>query len=151
MFVPENKVILEQVRYATVSTVDAAGKPWAAPVWYVFDGERSPYWWSPTQSKHSENISRSREAYITIFDTGQPEGEGDGLYLHAHVEEVHQGALRAALDRYNESFQSFHVSYEACIDPAPTRLYKATVHESWRNKGVTEDGHYVDVRIKVEL
>ena len=37
------KNILENIRYATISSVDPEGRPWGAPVWYVF-GKKFKYY-----------------------------------------------------------------------------------------------------------
>lgn len=75
---PIAKNILATIRYATISTVDDNGKPWAAPVWYVYD-EGNIYWWSSAESQHSKNVESNGEAYITVFDSTVPEGDGVGL------------------------------------------------------------------------
>lgn len=79
------KILLQTVRYATVSTVDKDGEPWAAPVWYVFDDDYNVHWWSPIDSQHSKNIAHDPNVYIAIFDSTAPEGDGFGLYMRAEA------------------------------------------------------------------
>lgn len=81
----KSKNILETIRYATISSVDNKNRPWAAPVWYVFDEDYNIYWWSPIDSQHSKNIEYNSNIYITVFDSTAPEGDGFGLYMRAEA------------------------------------------------------------------
>lgn len=145
----KGKNILETIRYATISSVDKNGEPWAAPVWYVFDEDYNIYWWSPTEAQHSRNISTNPNIYVTIFDSTLPEGEGIGLYLRAQAGEISDDELDVAIERYNKSTSVFKLDRENCTGNAPTRMYKAVIKESWTNDGETKDGFYVDMRIKL--
>ncbi|MFO0920241.1 MAG: pyridoxamine 5'-phosphate oxidase family protein [Candidatus Saccharimonadales bacterium] len=143
------KKILEKIRYATISSVDESGTPWAAPVWYVFDEDHNVYWWSPVATQHSKNISNNPNVYITIFDTTVPEGEGVGLYLRAQASEITDEELDSAIERYNKSTAVFKLDRENCTGKAPTRIYKAVTKEVWTNDGETKDGFYIDKRINL--
>ena len=144
------KTILETVRYATLSTVDESGRAWAAPVWYVFDeregSEGGLYWWSPIDSRHSQNIERNGDVYITIFDSTTPEGKGVGLYIRAHAEQVPDDQLDGAIAHYNTITQKFKLSRTNTTGSAPTRLYRATPIRIYINDGVETDGFYRDIR-----
>lgn len=141
--------ILSTVRYATLSTVDAGGKAWAAPVWYVFDEQQMLYWWSPTNSQHSRNIERAGEVYITIFNSTAPEGEGLGLYIRAKAGLVPDEKLNEAIERYNGTTTQFKLSRENTTGNAPTRLYQADPIIVWINDGFEQDGYYADKRVRL--
>jgi nitroimidazol reductase NimA-like FMN-containing flavoprotein (pyridoxamine 5'-phosphate oxidase superfamily) len=145
----KGKEILKQIRYATLSTVDETGAPWAAPVWYVCDDNFDIYWWSPTEAQHSKNINSNPNIYVTIFDSTLPEGEGVGLYLRAQASEISDGELDAAIERYNNSTKIFKLDKANCTANAPTRIYKALIEESWTNDGVSQDGFYIDKRVSL--
>lgn len=145
----KGKKILETIRYATISTVDETGAPWAAPVWYVFDDNFDIYWWSPLEAQHSKNISNNPNIYATVFDSTLPEGEGVGLYLRARAGEISDDELDAAIERYNNSTKIFKLNRENCTGSAPTRIYKAVTREGWTNDGVTKDGFYIDKRVSL--
>lgn len=145
----KGKNILEKIRYATVSTVDETGAPWAAPVWYVFDDNLDIYWWSPTEAQHSKNINTNPNIYVTVFDSTLPEGEGVGLYLRAYASEISDDELNVAIERYNSSTKIFKLDRENCTGSAPTRIYKAVTKEGWTNDGVTKNGFYVDKRVSL--
>lgn len=102
------KDILSSVRYATLSTTDESSKAWAAPVWYVFDEQKTLYWWSPINSQHSRNIERSSEVHITVFNSTTPEGEGLGLYIRAKSRTSARRETRRsykAIQQYNHEIQ----------------------------------------------
>jgi uncharacterized protein YhbP (UPF0306 family) len=145
----KGKKILEKIRYATISTVDETGAPWAAPVWYVFDDNFDIYWWSPLETQHSKNICNNPNIYVTVFDSTLPEGEGVGLYLRARAGEISDDELNAAIERYNNSTKIFKLDRENCTGSAPTRIYKAVTKEGWTNDGVTKDGFYIDKRVSL--
>jgi uncharacterized protein YhbP (UPF0306 family) len=145
----KGKKILEQIRYATISTIDETGAPWAAPVWYVFDEDYNIYYWSPTEAQHSKNIGTNPNVYVTVFDSTLPEGEGIGLYLRASVGEVPEDELDYAIERYNSSTKVFKLDRENCTGNAPTRIYKAVTKEGWTNDGITKDGFYIDKRVSI--
>jgi len=142
------KILLQTVRYATISTVNKDGEPWAAPVWYVFDNNNI-YWWSPIDSQHSKNIANSSNIYVTVFDSTAPEGDGFGLYMRAEAGVVADDELDSAIDLYNQSTKIFKLNRENCTGNAPTRMYKATVSRRWVNDGIEKNGFYVDRRTQI--
>ncbi len=142
------KKILATIRYATISSVDENGKPWAAPVWYVFD-DNNIYWWSPVDSQHSKNIAHNSNIYITIFDSTAPEGDGFGLYMRAEAHIITDDELDSAIDLYNQSTEIFKLNRENCTEDAPTRVYKATITQRWINDGTERNGFYIDQRIQL--
>ncbi len=136
------------IRYATISTADELGEPWAAPVWYVVDDKGKIYWWSPKTSQHSTNIYLSNKVYITIFDSSVPEGQGKGLYIKATAGEVEEKDIRTTCDIYNQTTEIFTLSYEDCSGDAPTRLYYAEPVVIWENSSTTNNG-YQDIRQEI--
>ena len=143
------KILLQTVRYATVSTVDKDGEPWAAPVWYVFDDDYNVHWWSPIDSQHSKNIAHDPNVYIAIFDSTAPEGDGFGLYMRAEAKVLTGDELDSAMDLYNQSTEMFKLDLENCTGNASTRMYKATVSRRWVNDGIEKNGFYVDKRVQI--
>lgn len=143
------KTLLQTIRYATISTIDSDGKPWTAPVWYVFDEDHNIYWWSPTEAQHSKNIAGNAGVYITVFDSTAPEGDGFGLYMRAEAEVVVDDELDSAISLYNQSTKIFKLDRENCTGNAPTRIYKATVTQRWINDGIEQNGFYIDRRVSL--
>ncbi len=138
--------IVRSTRYLTISTVDSEGRPWAAPVWFVVDDQLHFFWWSPSSSVHSHNISANKDVYLTLFDSSVPEGEGLGLYVRAEAAEINDHELDAVIDMYNASTMIFKLDRENCTGTAPTRLYKASPKQIWTNRGKETDEYYIDYR-----
>ncbi len=139
--------ILSSTRYATLSTVDEKGSPWAAPVWYVVDEGNNVYWWSPKDSQHSRNIATNPEVYITIFDSALPEGKGFGLYIRAKASEINEeDEVQKAVKLYNATTEVFKLSLENSFGEAPTRIYKAVPSKVWVNADSETNGYFVDIR-----
>ena len=143
---PEVQSIVKRVRYATISTVDESGSPWAAPVWYVYDNQNNIYWWSPVDSQHSRNIMLNDRVYITIFDSSAPEGDGVGLYIRANASKVPDDELDSVIEIYNAATTKFKLDLSNTTGNAPTRLYKAVPITIQINDGVESDGFYKDIR-----
>lgn len=143
------KTLLQTIRYATISTIDSDGKPWAAPVWYVFDEDHNIYWWSPIEAQHSKNIIDNPSVYITVFDSTVPEGDGFGLYMRAEAGVAADDELDSPISLYNQSTKIFKLDRENCTSNAPTRIYKATVIQRWVNDGVERNGFYIDRRVSL--
>ena len=141
--------ILHDNTYATISTVDTEGRPWAAPVWYVRDKDMNLYWCSPLSSQHSKNIESNADVYITIFNSVANEGDGVGLYFRALASEIEESEIDTVMSLYNESTQTFKLNKSNCSGLAPTRLYKATPSELWINRGKQNGNYYEDFREKL--
>jgi hypothetical protein len=47
------RAVLDGTCYAVLATADAAGTPWATPVWFAPDGLDRLYWLSWPGSRHS--------------------------------------------------------------------------------------------------
>lgn len=142
--------ILSSTRYATISTVDVDGNPWAAPVWYVVDDALNMYWWSPLESQHSLNIQNNNSVFITLFDSSAVEGEGLGLYIRSTVTEVPDSEIDTALELYNSSFMIIKIEHGECTGDAPTRLYKASPKQFWVNRGKEVGDFYIDYRESIK-
>lgn len=139
--------LLSSSRYATISTVDGDGKPWAAPVWYAFSkSNASLYWWSPISAQHSKNIDQSNDCYITIFDSTAPEGEGFGVYIRAIAKQVPERKIDEIIELYNNSTKLFKLNHSNTTGAAPTRLYQAEPISIQVNDSLEINGFYTDIR-----
>ena len=63
------RAIIDANRFMTLATADAAGVPWASPVWFAPDGERDFLWVSDPDAQHSRNLAVRPELAIVIFDS----------------------------------------------------------------------------------
>ena len=82
------KAIVDGNSYLTLGTADAAGVPWASPVWYAHASYREYFWVSRPGARHSQNIAVRPEVGIVIFDSTVPIGTGKAVYMAAVAEEV---------------------------------------------------------------
>jgi len=96
--------LLEENQYLTLATSDATGRPWSSTVWYTaWQCSRSEerltvefIWLSRPDARHSKNLLQRPEVGISIFNSAQPAGTGDGLQFAARAELVPSGQLDKA-------------------------------------------------------
>ena len=126
--------IIDSQSYMVLGTADAGGRPWVSPVWYAPEGYRELYWVSSPEVDHSRNIAVRRELSIVVFDSRQPIGTGQAVYMAAVAEQL-GGAEE---ERGIEIFSRRSVRHggrpwtvEDVRPPAPLRLYRANVTEHW--------------------
>ena len=46
--------LLASIRYMTLATVDADGRPWASPVWFAAPTPSELFWVSSPDARHSQ-------------------------------------------------------------------------------------------------
>lgn len=64
-------------------------KPWAAPVYYVFDNDLNIYFVSDPDTIHCHNISKENNVSVTIFDSKQKLSDDKvGLQLRGKTKKV---------------------------------------------------------------
>ena len=80
--------MLKAIRYVTVATVSDDAKPWNSPVAHELDDDLTIYWTSDKESQHSKNIRANGQAFIIIYDSTVPEGDGEGVYIEVDVTEL---------------------------------------------------------------
>jgi nitroimidazol reductase NimA-like FMN-containing flavoprotein (pyridoxamine 5'-phosphate oxidase superfamily) len=140
--------LLDGNSFMVLATSDADGVPWATPVWFATEDHRSLYWVSSPEARHSQNIGARPEISVVVYDSTQPPGDVQAVYMSAtavrvaEVPEVGEGiavysrvAARNGLGEWGVS----RVSGDARL-----RLYRASV-----------EAHYIldpdEKRTRVEL
>jgi hypothetical protein len=93
--------IIDANLYMVLATADAAGRPWASPVYFANSGYQEFFWVSSPEATHSRNIAARPQVGIVVFDSQVPIGTGQGVYMEALAEEV---AGAADLERGIEVF-----------------------------------------------
>ncbi len=142
--------ILEQNIYCIVSTVNEDGSPWGSPVFFGFDDD-ALYWRSWTDSQHSRNLQKRPDTAVCVFDSHQPWGKGQGLYLRGKAVQLEdrveaESALSLIDARSPEPKQ-----VEEFLAPNPRRIYKFTPNKAWLNVDSSVDGMFIDTRKEIEL
>ena len=136
-------------RYMTLATADAAGRPWATPVWFAAAAPDELLWVSRPQARHSRNIAERGDVAIAIFDSHVAVGAGEGVYLDASAEVVPDAELDRAIAAFSNASERQGAaawSRAEVSEPAELRLYRAAVREAW---ALVPGGR--DVRVSVEL
>ena len=146
------KKIIESVPYITLATCSKKGIPWNSPLWAVHDSDFTFYWNSPIAAVHSNNIIQNPSVFIVIFDTNQPEGTGEAVYIEAKAYELSDE------DEINRAAAIFYKGKGKSPKPAsdflrkePRRMYKAVPQKFWMNTDEKVNGHHLDGRKEVKL
>ncbi|MEJ7803532.1 MAG: pyridoxamine 5'-phosphate oxidase family protein [Candidatus Limnocylindria bacterium] len=120
--------IIDANSYLTLATADAAGRPWATPVWFAHDRYSDYLWVSRPGTRHSANIAVRPETAIVVFDSTVPVGDGRGVYIEAHAEQVPNARVESVLAIFSAALETdggcgWQVA--AVAGSAPFRLYMA--------------------------
>lgn len=150
------KEIIAKNIYLTVATTSLDGRPWISPVFFAYDADYNLFWVSNKDAKHSGLVRNNAQVAIVIFDSSVPEGEGDGVYFEAHVEELSDnGEIVQAMEILNKRVtkDEFRVKkIEEVTGAGVWRIYKATpIKISKLAEGEYVNGQYVDKRVEIEL
>ena len=124
--------IVDANGYMTLATADAAGRPWASPVWYAHSGYAEFLWVSEPEAKHSRNLAARPEAGIVIFDSTVPIGGAGAVYLDAvagQVPDAEVDARIAVFSRRSVAHGGPEWTGADVRPPAEQRLYRAVASE----------------------
>lgn len=144
------RTILDKIKYATLSTVTQEGKPWNSPVAHELDEDFNFYWFSDKENQHSKNVRANPYVFIVVYDSTAPEGEGEGVYVEAEVEELSDAG---EINRIrNQKKQKIVDDAGEFLGNAIRRCYKATPKKFWINDAEEKDGVFLrDYRIEVKI
>ncbi|HET6949593.1 MAG TPA: pyridoxamine 5'-phosphate oxidase family protein [Acidimicrobiales bacterium] len=125
------RAIIDGNAYLTLATSDAAGRPWASPVYFGADGYGTYYWMSLPGARHSRNLAERPELGMVVFDSTVAPGTGQAVYMAATAAEVPGSELGGALAAYPGPARRGvrPVGAGDLTPPAPHRLYRAVVTE----------------------
>ncbi len=79
--------IIQENVYLTLATVEG-NKPWAAPLFYIYDENLNFYFHSRKSSRHAEEIRKNPDCAVAIFDSTKCSSECDGLQIQATCHEI---------------------------------------------------------------
>jgi hypothetical protein len=148
------RAVIEANKYMTLATADAAGRPWASPVYYTPEGHDVFYWVSSPDSVHSRNLAQRPELSIVIFDSQAPIGAAEAVYMVARADIVPDHELERCAATYGSRFPELRVFQPNELrGPAELRLYRANVaeHSVLVRGSDPEFGRGVDTRFVVSL
>lgn len=139
--------ILDRLYYATVSTVDLNGNPWNTPVYCAYDERYHVYWGSHVGSQHSQNIRANHKAFIVVYDSTVTPGDGEGVYMQVHVEEITDEKEIMAGHKLLQDRRPNEYWKLAQLQPeSPVHLFRAIPERIWMNGTGSKDGQYIDIR-----
>jgi nitroimidazol reductase NimA-like FMN-containing flavoprotein (pyridoxamine 5'-phosphate oxidase superfamily) len=139
--------ILDRIFYATLSTVDPNGNPWNSPVYCAYDQNYNVYWGSHIESQHSQNIHANHKVFIVVYDSTVAPGDGEGVYIQAHVEEITDPAEIAVVHKLLQDRRpTWYWTLEQLQPNRPVHLFRAIPDHIWMNGEGEKDGQYIDVR-----
>ncbi len=126
------EAVVRANQYMVLATADGSGVPWASPVWFATVDSWEFFWVSSPNARHSQNLAVRPELAITIFDSRQAPGAGQGVYISAL-------AMRVAEDELDDGMAIFSAASQRAgmrpwgrvdvVPPARHRLYRATAVE----------------------
>jgi uncharacterized protein YhbP (UPF0306 family) len=143
------RALLDANAYLTLASADAAGTPWASPVYFAYDAAaRRLLWVSRPNTRHSRNVAERPEVSAVVFDSTVAVGAAEALYLCAWARELEGREREAGI----EVFSSRSVAHRAgpwrledVTGATELRLFGADITEAW----VLDRG--VDRRLAVTL
>ena len=139
--------IIDKSLYMVVGTADQSGQPWASPVYFAPSGYRDFFWISQADATHSENLRERREVGIAIFDSSQPLGTGEGVFVLGVARELPAHETAEGIEIFSKRSVSHggeEIAVEDVSPPAAHRLYQATAEAIY-----VLDDH--DHRVEVSL
>lgn len=128
------RMLATSIRYLTLATVDAAGRPWSTPVYFATDGDLECfYWMSATAAEHSLNITAHPEVSLAVFDSTVLPYRGQCLYARGTAAVVAGDELPRALSIYPgpESRGGSPIAEKDVTESSPWRLYSVRASALW--------------------
>ena len=120
--------IIDESLYMTLATADAGGRPWASPVYFAQVEYSEFLWVSWPEARHSRNIAARPEVAIAIFDSTQPIGTGQGVYVEAEQVADPEEAM-AVFSRRSLAHGGTAWRPERVQGSADLRLYRAVASQ----------------------
>jgi hypothetical protein len=127
------RAIIDSTLYLTLGTAGADGSPWTSPVYFAPGGDRTFYWLSATDARHSRNIAERPRVSLVVFDSTVAPYHGRAVYAEAEARELSGPDLDRALAAYPRpgGTGATPVTRDDVTGPAAYRLYQATASELW--------------------
>ena len=122
------------IRYLTLGTVDADGRPWTSPVYFAADDDLQQFYWTSTEaSEHSLNLAARPDVSLVVFDSTVPAYHGRCLYATGVASLATGDELHRGLSVYpgSASRGGAALGVEDLTAPSPWRLYRAEASALW--------------------
>ena len=132
--------VLSSTRFMVLATADAAGTPWATPLWFAWNGRRHLYWVSRPGARHSVNIAERADVSLVVFDSQVAVGSASAFYARAAASLVPEGEIEPGMAVFSHESEAQGLgpwSVERVTGDAELRLYRASLTDTWV---LAEDG-----------
>ena len=145
------KELLATALHASMATVNADGSPHNTPYYLMFDDSLEHFYWgSHPASLHSQNIERTGQAFVAIYDAFKR----GGLFVqlkNAHATEGEE--LKTALKVHNkmrarENKDPIELEYYL---KGPQKMYAANAVQFWVNTSIRDESDMIIQDIRVEV
>lgn len=127
--------IIDAHVFMTMSTADAAGRPWVSPVFFATEDYVDFYWLSAPDAQHSVNLAERPQLTIVIFNsqTRPNQARAQAVYLSAEATQVTDPDVDRALSIYPgpPSRGARPFTADEVRPPNPLRLYRARATQHW--------------------
>lgn len=146
------KMLVKTARHGTMATVNADGSPHNSPFYLMLDEKLGRlYWGSHPDSLHSQNILRTGQLFVVVYDMM----EKGGLYLNCkNGHELEGDELVESLRVHNRNRArdgKEPIPLEYYQADTPQKMYGADITGLWVNQAERgEDGMVIrDYRFEV--
>lgn len=131
--------LLRTVRHAAMATVNEDGTPHNTPYFFMCSPDlRYLFWGSHPASQHSQNIVRTGQIFVVLYDAH----ERGGLYIRADKAHITEGQeLEVALEVHNRRRAAegrAPIPMEYYQGGSPQHMYTATVQQLWVNEAIRD-------------
>jgi uncharacterized protein YhbP (UPF0306 family) len=141
---PTIRAFLESQSTLALATVDAAGNPQVAPLFYVSDDALNLYWLSSADSRHSVNLTTNARVAATIYPVAWHWTEIRGLQIEGAAHPImDETARQEILALYYQKFD-LPPGFESVITDSLLYVLKPTWVQ-WLNNSV-RFGYKSDIR-----
>jgi nitroimidazol reductase NimA-like FMN-containing flavoprotein (pyridoxamine 5'-phosphate oxidase superfamily) len=93
--------VIDDALYLVLATADASGRPWSTPVYFAHRGYTEFVWVSSPDATHSRNIAVRPEVAIAVFDSRDPIGTGQGVYMPAVAARLSGDDVATAIETFS--------------------------------------------------
>jgi nitroimidazol reductase NimA-like FMN-containing flavoprotein (pyridoxamine 5'-phosphate oxidase superfamily) len=141
------RAILDANSFVTLATADAAGRPWATPVWFATEDYRHLYWVSAPDTRHSRNLAVRPELALVVYDSTVQPGEGQAVYMTGTATQVTDDVADgvATFSRVSVREGIGEWGLHRVTGDSRLRLYRATITEHY----ILDPDASIEVRIEV--
>lgn len=134
--------VIEDARYLALSTTDGS-EPWVATIEYIRDDAGTFYFFSTTDSRHSQHIEENETVAVAIWAADQPEYSPE-VSTNLNGVQIRAEAHRLSEDEYPEAVVAAIEALEPPMPPyaafkiEPRQIY-APIIDDGVNKRVEVD------------